>query len=303
MTNKPLVSVVIPTKNRPQDLYKADVTIANQIRPPDDLCIVDQSSNSESVIEVNRALKGCGSIVVHYIHDTSILGLVDAKRVAVDKSRGDLICFLEDDVVLEKEFLGEIEKGFIVNKDMVGCCGIITNPPVYTKLQLIFFKLFHRGIFNDPRVDVYGNFNGLNHLLISSKMISGGLSAWRSGVFENVKFDVKNHFHMYEDIDFSTRVYECYNGQLYINPNARLAHNFSPINRDMRGQLQIRKLTECITYYKKRSKYQWSLVALLWLLSGLFIDAVLKSIRLKDCSIVKGYFIGVYRGVNRRLCD
>jgi glucosyl-dolichyl phosphate glucuronosyltransferase len=297
------ITAVIPTKNRPNDLYKAVISIVNQVRPPDELCIVDQSFDNSSKIEVLKALNENSCIVVKYVHDMSILGLVDAKRVATEKSSGDLICFLEDDVVLEKNYLNEIEKGFLINKNMVGCCGIITNPPAYTKLQLNIFKLFHRGIFNDPRVDIYGNFDGLNHLLIPSRMISGGLSAWRSEVFENVKFDVKNHFHMYEDIDFSTRVYEHYNGQLFINPNARLAHNFSPINRDMHGQLQIRKLTECIMYYKKRSKYRWSLAALLWLLFGLLIDATLKSIRFKDYSIIKGYFIGVYKGRKRGVCD
>ena len=77
--------------------------------------------------------------------------------------KGDIVCFLEDDVVLEPDYLRNIEAGFIERPAMVGSCGIVTNlpplPPFYSRL----FHFFHRGIFHDPRVGVTGVMNGSGH--------------------------------------------------------------------------------------------------------------------------------------------
>lgn len=294
------ISVVIPTKNRPDDLFAAVSSIASQSRLPDELCIVDQSRDERSKLKVDKALSR-SKIPTQYIHDTSILGLVEAKSVSVKKVSGDLICFLEDDIVLEKNYLVEIERGFIENSSMLGCCGIITNPPVYSKFRLNVFRLFHTGLFYDKRVEVFGNFSGAGHPLILSNMISGGVSAWRREVFKEIEFDVRNQFHMYEDIDFSLRVYSHYHGRLFINPNARLAHNHSPIDRAKYGELQKRKLRECVTFYKKNATHKGAFFNLFWLLFGLLLDAIFQTIRFRDVSIFQGYFLGLHRGIRKKL--
>ena len=247
MTNK--LTAVIPTKNRPNDLIKAIISILNQTRLPDELIVVDQSSSNESCLLINSLLSRNRCIQLVYIHDTHISGLVDAKRVATARAGGDIVCFLEDDVILEADYIEQMELGFINYPAMVGCCGIVTNPPKQVFLYELLFHIFHRGIFMDKRVGLYGRFNGRNHKYILSDMLSGGLSAWRREVFDVISFDIDNNFHMLEDIDFSTRVAQIFPMQLFINPNACLAHNFSPINRETLGPRQRRKLTECIVYY------------------------------------------------------
>ena len=65
------------------------------------------------------------------------------------------------------------------------------------------FKLFHRGIFYDPRLNAGKNRDcqGLG-VLLPSRYLSGGISCYRKEVFEKVKFDMVNDFFMLEDIDF-----------------------------------------------------------------------------------------------------
>jgi GT2 family glycosyltransferase len=132
-------------------------------------------------------------------------------------------------------------------------------------------------------------------------MLSGGLSAWRREVFKVVPFDVLNGFHMFEDIDFSTRVARHFGARLYINPNARLEHHCSPINREILGPRQRRKLTECIVYYKKRRDWPGATFALPWLLLGMLMEAVLQSYSARSLGPLQGYFSGLRDGFTKKV--
>ena len=178
------ITVIIPTKNRPEDLLNAISSICHQTRLPDELLIVDQSSQEQNNLISNFFLECSSKIHLVYIHDVNIVGLVDAKRVAVTRASGDLLFFLEDDVVLESEYIEKIINGFDINPTMVGSCGVITNPPKTGRLYCYLFHLFHRGIFIDNRVGVNIASAKNMYQLIPSMMLSGGVSAWRREVFQ-----------------------------------------------------------------------------------------------------------------------
>jgi len=297
------LSAVIPTRNRPNDLAKAVVSIRNQTRPPDELIIVDQSAGSESKIQVEFLMRDSPHIQLIYVHDDSISGLVEAKKVGSGAAKGGIVCFLEDDVILEPDYLKEIDKGFETHPSMMGCCGVISNLPSHPFGYEFLFHLFHRGIFKDHRVGLRFSFNGHRYPLVTCNMLSGGVSAWRREVFSLIPFDVKNGFHMLEDIDFSTRVADHYGERLFINPNARLAHYSSPLNREVLGARQCRKLTEYILFYKKKSQHPRSTFYLYWLLVGLFFEALFQAITLKSFDVLRGFFAGIREGFTRKICN
>ncbi len=296
-----MLSVVIPTLNRPHDLTKAVESILTQTMLPGEMIIIDQSPDAISKDIVETLMSRERDISLNYVLDKKISGLVEAKHVAAGMANGDIVCFLEDDVVLETTFLEEIVKGFKNHPNMLGCCGIVTNPQSQSWYYTFIFHLFHRGIYRDKRVGIYGNHIGKGHDLIESNFISGGLSAWRREVFSKVPFDIQNGFHMYEDIDFSTRVSEIFGKRLFINPNARLAHYCSPINRDFLGGRQRRKLIECIIYYKKRRKWSAAKISLVWLLIGLFFEAIYQSISARSMSVLNGFFRGLIEGFKKKI--
>ena len=296
-----MLTTVIPTKNRPNDLIKAVTSILAQTRLPDELIIVDQSFGIESRHMVESVVADQGFNKLIYIHDTTIKGLVDAKRVAYERATGDIICFLEDDVILESCFIEQIDLGFSRCTEMLGCCGIIINPPRQPRGYIFFYRLFHLGIFHDPRVKIYGSFKGLGHDLILCDVLSGGLSAWRREVFSFIGFDVINQFFMMEDIDFSTRVVYHFGHLLYINPNARLAHYSSPVNRKSLGPRERQKICEYAIYYKKRARLHGATLAFIWVLLGLFIEAILQTLRSRNNSPLVGFFSGLNDGIKRKI--
>jgi GT2 family glycosyltransferase len=296
-----MITAVIPTRNRPRDLVKAVASILAQTRPPEELLIVDQSPDSQSRDAVQALLVGNVAITLTYVLDSGISGLVEAKQVAANMALGDIVCFLEDDVVLESEFLEEILRGFQRYPDMMGCCGVITNPPTQPGYYPVLFHFFHRGIYRDKRVGIYGGNQGYGNSLIESDCISGGLSAWRREVFAEVAFDCANGFHMYEDIDFSTRVSRRYGGHLYINPNARLAHYCSPVNRLTLGARQRRKMSECVIFFRKRRHWPWAYLSMSWLVTGCFLEAGLQSLKVCSVQPIAGFFQGMWDGLSKPL--
>jgi len=292
-----MITAVIPTRNRPADLRRAVASIRNQRRLPDELLIVDQSPDdaSRSAIEADLGDSPLRARL-SYVHDSGIRGLVPAKAEAVRRARGDLVCFLEDDVVLESDYLLQIERGFMDWPEMLGCCGLVTNLPPLPRGYVRMFHFFHRGIFRDPRVGVHGTSGGADRPLIRSNCLSGGLSAYRREVFDAVAFDLENDFFMLEDIDFSTRAALRFGDRFFINPNARLEHRMSPMNRAVLGMRQRRKLREYLVFYKKRRGASNPFTALL-LLAGLLLEAGYQSVLARTPLPVGGYFLGLWDGL------
>lgn len=292
------ITAVVPTKNRPDDLPGAVASVYAQARMPDELLIVDQSPDNASRSRVEAlAWRHPDAPTLVYVHDASIQGLVHAKQVAVQKATGDIVCFLEDDEVLDHDYFAAIDRSFSEHPEMLGCCGLVTNLPALPAGYVRLFHLFHRGIFRDARVGVHGHLTNPDRSLIPSDYISGGLSCWRREVFQQVPFDIENGFHMLEDIDFSTRAADAFGPRFFINPAARLKHNMSPVNREVLGPRQRRKLREYLVFYRKRATRPHAGLHLAWLLAGLFLEAAAQSVRARRLAPLVGYFSGIADGV------
>lgn len=279
---------------------KAVASVLAQTRPPDELLIIDQSPGDESSTRVRTLFVNTATQLV-YIHDPSIAGLVQAKREGVARASGAIICFLEDDIVLESDYVAQIEAGFVAQPGMRGCSGVITNLPSSSAIYVMLHSLFFRGIFHDPRIRIFTKSSKRAGGLIRCDILSGGLSAWRRKVFDEVEFDTRNGFFMLEDIDFSTRVVRTFGTCLFVNPRARLAHYFSPVNRDVQMTLQRRRLIEALMYYKKRRGWPGArhglLLAMLWWLG----DALAQALRFRSTGSLVGYVRGAIDGLKKPL--
>lgn len=296
-----MLAAVIPTRNRPSDLLKVIRSICGQSRLPDELIIVDQSYKNLSFNKVTKILSSFNKINLIYIHNPKIKGLVDAKRVAVSLARSDIICFLEDDIILDSEYLKQIVIGFTINPVMVGCSGVIENPQKSSTLYKLSFAIFHCGIFKDDRIKIDSEFKGYRNKLIQSNALSGGVSSWLREVFEFVSFDVNNNFHLLEDIEFSTRANAIFENRLFINPNARVIHNCSPLERESFGARQRRKIREYFLFYKKRRYIKFSSLNFSWLLFGLLLEAIFKALLFKSFIYLYCFFAGACDGIKQKI--
>ncbi len=242
------------------------------------------------------------NIELIYVHDAGIPGLVAAKKVGVEKSSGDVVMFLEDDVVLDENYVKILTQGFLDHPEMMGSCGVVTHAAGATGFYRWFFHFFHRGIFFDRRVGIHGNQSISRDGMIPSVFLSGGISAYRRTVFEKVPFDIANDFFMLEDIDFSTRAARVFGkDRFYINTRARLQHLMSPVNRARLRVRYERKIREFMCFYKKNRHQRLALMNLSWLLIGLLGEALFVSLKSGYYGPISGFFKGLITGLRWRI--
>jgi GT2 family glycosyltransferase len=301
MPTEETISVVIPTKDRHSDLCTAIESIAAQTTLPNELLLIDQSKQAPSEAELRRMHGLLGpSVALRWIHDPSIRGLVHAKKVGVSLASGDLIFFLEDDIVLEREFIRAMREGFQRDSHLVGASGVVTDVP-FGRAYACCHALFHRGMFSDPRPWIYATLDGRGSAPIPSQALSGGLSAWRRQVFNEVQLDTDNGFHMLEDLDFSTRVRSTLGDCMAILPGARLEHHFAPGGRAGLGLREKKKVVEFITFFRTRPRRPSDYVFLAWLLVGVGAAALASSVRHLTWRPCSGGLTGLSEGFRRNV--
>lgn len=295
------ISAVIPTRNRPEDLVRAVLSIRDQKRKPEELIIVDQSEGHDSRLLIEPIMSEVKHIKLVYVHDPRISGLVDAKRFAAKIAKSDLVCYFEDDVILSSNYLQEIEQGFHEQPSMLGCSGVISNVPNPTFIYRFVHALFFQGIFKDPRPKLFHKSVDTKKSLVLCDVLCGGLSAWKKEVLSEIPFDVNNGFFMFEDMEYSTRVVHQYGHKLYINQRAHLEHHCSTVNRDPHGLRQKRKLTESILFYKKRVNWSGAKRGLFFAMIWWLAESILRAIKLFSFTPIRGYFQGILAGISTKL--
>ena len=157
-------------------------------------------------------------------------GLTKQRNVAVKMAdfRANIIHFLDDDVIVHKDYFAELAKAFAGNPDAVGIGGRIINLPEIKRWKVIR---------SERREGTVGR-AGVNHLSRTPgkgardvHWLSGCSMSFRASVFEHVCFDERRSGNgVGEDVDFCLRA-STYGRILWV-PSAMLEHHQSPVNRD-----------------------------------------------------------------------
>ena len=278
-------SVVIPTKNRINDLKKNIYSILNQIEKPSELLIVDQSKKNNLSI-LKRIIQD--KVKLKYYYKKNIQSLTEAKNFSLSHIKNDIIFFLEDDIILKKNFFKAILNIFEKRRNILGVCGILVNERKINYFSKLYNFLFLNGIFKDIRPSLWNNRS--KEKFIYSNKISGGISAWRKKVFKKLSFDKKNKLHLFEDVDFSVRVNKIWPQSTGIITLAKVVHKWSPINRSKDLKLIELKIIEAYKFCKKNSNKKINLELFIYIF-GIFLSSLLRSILLVNLSFLKIFFI------------
>jgi GT2 family glycosyltransferase len=298
------LSVVVPTKNRPNELRNFLNSLWKQDLLPDQLIIIDQSVESNTIRQEVEEKSKQLRININYIHDQNINGLVHAKAVAIGHNNCNIISFYDDDIVMEEGCLKEMYHAFIDNPKMTAANGLILNAPMESLFRRIIFRLTHIGIYRDNRREVFYQLIDKNtdqRLPKRLNTLSGGLSFYRKEIFEKVPFDEKNRFHAYEDKEHSIRLELNFPNSMYLIPKARLYHNHAETNRESELIKVKNDNIEIIKLFKKYKKESQFGVDLLFILMGLFFYALFKVMKYKKFKYIFNYFDGIKEGLKFKL--
>lgn len=279
------VSVIIPTKNRPVDLARTIETLAVQTVSPLELIIVDQSAE--------KSFHQLVPFPVRWIHDPTLSGAAAARNAAFKQAGGDIWLFLDDDVLLEPDFIEEILKPY--DSSVTGVSGIITNysPPLKQRLWETIFQL---GPFRDERQTIYRNAGRLGDAKpIRVRQFGGGLMSFRASAIRDHRFDPNlTGASPGEDIDFCAGLPR--GSVLLIAPRARLIHNRSPESRDPTHWISV--AAQVGSYMRERhwKKGLRNNLCYGWLNVGYLFAAALSSLKNGSAAAWKAWREGVRKG-------
>ncbi len=229
-----VISVIIPTRNRPTELFAVLNGIAIQTTKVAEVLVID-SSDTFSLI---AASDNWGFTLQHL--NVSVKSAAVQRNIGMDmiSEACEFLCFLDDDVRPDPNYVSQLVFG-LRTKDAVGISGIALNPlkkdtlrglpsGFYGVVQRIFGldsnhdgKLLSSGV-NIP-VRVYGGDIQEVEWLI-------GCALWRYQEISDLRFE--SDFmgqSLSEDVIFSVRARA--RGRLFVDPKIHLAHTESAVGR------------------------------------------------------------------------
>ena len=271
-------SLIICTYMRPNPLLKLLQSVKEQTLYPDEILIIDGSLNEETkaMLEQNRFQH-----LNYFSVSENDRGLTRQRNYGIARvgKEMDIVCFLDDDTVLEPDYFEQLLQTFEIHPEALGVGGYISNETPWEKVaenEVIKIDEFSYdgykrkdgsrfvlrkklGLDSDcpPGFSpLFSHGRSVGFLPPSGKtyeveQVMGGVSAFKKSVFDTFQFSTYfEGYGLYEDADFSLRVAKT--GKLFINTSAKLSHYHNSSGRP--NQYQYGKMVVRNGYYVWRVK-------------------------------------------------
>lgn len=197
-------SVVIPVWNGEAHLAKCLEALAASTRKPDEIVVVDDSSNDGSAAIAR--VRGCKVVTL----EGGPWGPATARNRGVSASSGDIIVFVDCDVAVHPETLGLMEGQFLADADLCGVFGSYDDRPTDAGLVSGYRNLLHHHVHQRSRRE--------------ASTFWSGCGAIRREVFEAADgFDETYRWASIEDIQLGLRLHSA-GHRLLLCPEIQATH-------------------------------------------------------------------------------
>lgn len=284
------ISVIIPTYNRAEDLKETLNSFKKDFSKLNEVIIVDQSPNQDT----KKLVKKFGNRKIKYVF-SKIPSLTIARNVGIARAskKSKIICFLDDDVTLGKNYFNEVLHVFNDYPD-AKAVGAYTDSsksnPFDRFLKKIFF-LGHLETESQARItSAYGNTypQRLNRI-INSQWLPGVNMCYKKEVFDEQKFDENLlGYTIAEDIDFTYRLWKKYPKSLLITPFAKIKHRASTKERlPTKKMVYVNQIDHFYFNLKNLNKNFKQKIIFIWSLTGITLLRTLNLLSLKKINYLK----------------
>ncbi|MCH4821568.1 glycosyltransferase [Gramella lutea] len=247
--NKLTFSLVVCTFERADSLKRLLESVEVQSHYPDEIIIVDGSIGSETkeMLE-NRKFPN----LQYFQVEDKDRGLTRQRNFGITNSGNvDVICFLDDDIVLGREYFRELIKTYLEKQDAIAVGGWIKDETQWRKVSETYTlsadefemdeyirKLGQRnylrkrlGLLSDHPPGYMPEFShGLSTSFLPPsgksykvEFFMGGVGSYKKELFQQIGFSAYfEGYGLYEDMDFCLRASRI--GQLYVNTAAQVNH-------------------------------------------------------------------------------
>ncbi|MFN3530990.1 MAG: glycosyltransferase family 2 protein [Candidatus Brocadia sp.] len=182
----PLVTVVVCTRDRVTDLARCLDSLSRLDYPKLDILVVDNAPNSNATEQlVHRAYPN-----VRYVCEPR-LGLDWARNRAIVESRGEILAYTDDDVVVDSGWVKALVSVFVENTEVMAVTGLVVPYELETEAQFLFERHggFGRGFERKwCRVDLESGERAAAHHGGTGKYGTGANMAYRRCLFDQIGY-------------------------------------------------------------------------------------------------------------------
>jgi glycosyltransferase involved in cell wall biosynthesis len=118
---KPLISVLIGSKDRPDALVKCIQSVLTQTYTEYEILVLDDNSK-EPFAEYVR--DKCPDNRIQFYHSEKTLGVAGGRNVIIRKAKGDYLLTLDDDAAFRDIFHSKLSTSSMAKRRGVGCRSI-----------------------------------------------------------------------------------------------------------------------------------------------------------------------------------
>lgn len=282
--NSESLSVVIPTVYRRESLHRCLRSIAVQTVRPNEVIIASAKQlDSNAIEELSSIVETNGTRFV-FVHTDSGNVHLD-KKTGFEASTGSIVCFLDDDVVLEDDFLERVLEAFEkLSADAIQ--PLVESPKTDKGIKLLFKRLSLMNTDKGEGKIMKSGFPSMPFNLEQVKEIEilMGSTCFRRSVFEKRDyFDPEIAITMnWADVFFSRSISQ--DGfRFFYYPDAKMKHLHEPGGR--------RAINSYIAGYRFNHWLLWSryvkkdfasTFAYYWSTIWIYIIFLFKSVRSKN---------------------
>ena len=295
MKNKFSMSAIICTKDRFNEVLICVNSILTQTIQPEEIVIIDSSENNTLEIKLKDLLKD-KPIEVNYLNFDA--NLTKARNMGIEISKNQIVTFLDDDTVLDKNYFEEILKVFYKYKDinLGGVSGNIINGnqslvrDFFNKLFFLF--RYSNGTFRLSGIQTFVAKSVNNVMKVDS--LSGANMSFKKDIIKQFGFDENSPCS--EDDDVAWRISRKF--QNMYTPFALIEHNPPELGGyGKRSERWEKEIVGLHNHFKKNipSTFKHRIAFKIALL-GLVINELINVIFMRKGSMTQ--LIGVIKGIN-----
>jgi glycosyltransferase involved in cell wall biosynthesis len=275
--SKNVVSVVIPTLNRPKYLKRIFRSLLAQTRLPDEVIIVDQSDNSETenLIIKERPTFSSENVDLKYIWEKT-KSITHARNVGIRAASGEIVFFFDDDMILNKRYINEILNVYCEHPDSIGVQGLLIEKSSYWRgistrslLKNSMRKIFLLTHWEKDTQKVLPSGDEVVPLpltkTIEAEIIFPALSSFNRELVKDFYFDENLKGYSWGEEYFTMKLNLQHQGSLYVTPFAKVIHKPASTARPTNKQYcYILTAYELYNFSKNLTSSLKSWIAFFW---------------------------------------
>lgn len=245
-----IFSLIVCTYNRPAALMNLLKSLKQQSLYPNEVIIIDGSENNDTEEAIHKIKI---NNILYYRVGENHRGLTRQRNYGVERvhQQTEVICFLDDDIVLEPDYFSSLISTYKTKPEAIAAGGWIIDNTHWEKANDNYKPDFNE-FYIDGYVRKLGQRNVLRKTLglLSDKppgfmpefshgfstgflppsgkiyeveFFMGGVSSYKRSLFQKISFSSYfEGYGLYEDMDFCLRASKI--GKLYVNTDARVLH-------------------------------------------------------------------------------